>query len=81
MKYTRERKGTQQTKHRQNIQRGTPLDIHMRIFLEQTFYPGLLRSWDRLSCHVQTLDTYVFTLQVCNTDVMILIRYKLTSML
>ena len=37
MKYTRERKGTQQTKHRQNIQRGTPLDIHMRIFLEHMF--------------------------------------------
>ena len=68
MKYTRERKGTQQTKHRQNIQRGTPLDIHMRIFLEHMFDRTSSVTRLSLSYNVQTLDYNVFTLQVCNKD-------------
>ena len=73
MKYTRERKGTQESVDYLECERGRSyVAIDARIFLEHTFYAGLLRSWDRLSCHVQTLDTYVFTLQDCNEDDMYL---------
>ena len=76
MRNMHERKGTQESVDYLDCERGgSYVAIDARIFLEHMFYAGLLRSWDRLSYNVQTLDYNVFTLQDCNEDNMILIRY------